>query len=226
MSVPNNNLNFGILDAATPYLKDEFAKYGSLINFDRDDNPFYADNTLEYFYIVASGKIKVYEINFDTNREQTLYMLIRGDMFDVVTLLDNTEHNLATEVLENGVAIRFPIYKVREWIDTFPDFKQLIFRYVAMQMRSVEELAIDISLHNTKDRLLKLLLKNIEMIDKRGVDILSKLSHTEIANLIGTVRHIVDRHIKELKKEGVIEDKKRALSIKNAKKVLEMLKSY
>ena len=222
----SSNLNFGILESATPYLKDEFSKHGSLINFSKDDNPFFTDNTLDYFYIVASGKVKVYEINFDTNREQTLYMLVRGDMFDVVTLLDNSEHNLASDVLEDGVAIRFPVAKVREWMDIFPDFKQLMFKYVAMQMRSIEELAIDLSLHDTKDRLLKLLLKNIEMIDKRGVDILRKLSHTEIANLIGTVRHIIDRHIKELKKEGVLEDKKRALSIKNAKKVLELLKSY
>ena len=226
MSVPNSNLNFGILDAAQPYLKDEFTRYGNLIKFTKDDNPFYADNTLEYFYIIAGGKVKVYEINFETNREQTLYMLVRGDMFDVVTLLDNEEHNLASEILEDGVAICFPIDKVREWIDRFPDFKQLIFKYVAMQMRNTEELAIDLSLHDTRERLLKLLLQNIEMIDKRGVDILSKLSHTEIANLIGTVRHIIDRHIKELKKEGVLEDKRRSISLKNAKKVLELLKSY
>ena len=222
----NSNLNFGILEAATPYLREEFEKYGSLVSFSKSDNPFDADNTLEYFYILASGKVKVYEINFETNREQTLYLLIRGDMFDVVTLLDSTEHNLASEVLEEGMAIRFPISKVREWIDQFPAFKQLIFKYLAMQMRSVENLAIDLSLHDTKDRLLKLLLKNLDTIDKRGVDILNKLSHTEIANLIGTVRHIIDRHIKELKKDGVLEDEKRVISLKNAKKVLEMLKSY
>ena len=226
MSVANSNLNFGILDAAQPYLKDEFAKYGNLINFTKDDNPFYVDNTLDYFYIIVSGKVKIYDINFETNREQTLYMLVRGDMFDVITLLDNKEHNLASDVLENGVAIQFPIDKVREWVDKFPDFKQLIFKYVATQMRNVEELAVDLSLHDTKERLLKLLLKNIEIFDKRGVDILSKLSHTEIANLIGTVRHIIDRHIKELKQDGILEDKKRAISLKNAKKVLELLKSY
>ncbi len=222
----SNNINFGILEATQPYLKDEFSKHGTLINFDKDNNPFYADNTLNYFYIITSGKVKIYEINFETNREQTLYILIRGDMFDVITLLDKEEHNLASDVLENGVAIQFPIDKVREWVDKFPDFRQLIFKYITMQMRNMEELAIDLSLHDTKDRLLKLLLKNIEMIDKRGVDILNKLSHTEIANLIGTVRHIIDRHIKELKQEGVLEDKRRALSLKNAQKVLEMLKSY
>ncbi len=222
----SNNINFGILEATQPYLKDEFLKHGTLINFDKDNNPFYVDNTLNYFYIITSGKVKIYEINFETNREQTLYILIRGDMFDVITLLDKEEHNLASDVLENGVAIQFPIDKVREWVDKFPDFRQLIFKYITMQMRNMEELAIDLSLHDTKDRLLKLLLKNIEMIDKRGVDILNKLSHTEIANLIGTVRHIIDRHIKELKQEGVLEDKRRALSLKNAQKVLEMLKSY
>jgi len=108
----------------------------------------------------------------------------------------------------------------------YPAFEQLIFRFVANQMRSIESLAIDLSLYDTKERLLKLLLKNIKTIEHRGVGLLDKLSRTEIANLIGTVRHIIDRHIKELKKEGVLSDNNRKIELKNAEKVLEMLESY
>jgi len=108
----------------------------------------------------------------------------------------------------------------------YPSFEQLIYRYVAMQMRKVENLAIDLSLYDTKERLLKLLLQNIETIEKKGVSLLDKLSHAEIANLIGTVRHVIDRHIKELKKEGVLEDEKRKINLKDMKKVLELLKNY
>jgi len=217
---------YGALQEVANDLRDEFEANGSIIEFSKDNNPFDADNTIHWFYILMSGKVKVYDINFETNREQTLYLLIRGDMYDIVSLLDSAEHNLATDVLENGKAIRFPTSKVREWMRRYPAMEQLIYRYIAMQMRSIEELALDLSLHDTKTRLLKLLLKNIDTLEKRGVDILSKLSHTEIANLIGTVRHIIDRHIKELKQEDVLEDKKRAISLKNAKKVLEMLKTY
>ncbi len=222
----NPTVNIGPFEAFSSVLRAEFEQYGEIINFSKNYNPFEPDNTKDWFYIIISGKVKIYDINFDTNREQTLYLLIRGDMYDVVTLLDNQEHTLASEVLEDGQAIKFPIIKVREWMHQVPAFEQLMYRYVASQMRKIEELALDLSLLDTKSRLLKLLLKNIETINTKGVDILDKLSHSEIATLIGTVRHIIDRHIKELKKEGILEDKKRVVALKNAQKVLKMLENY
>lgn len=214
----------GPFEGFADQLRDEFQQYGTVIDFSKSDNPFDADSLMEWFYIIQSGKVKVYDINFKTNREQTLYLLSRGDMYDVVPLLDHKEHNLATEVLEAGSAIRFPLYKVREWIHQFPRFEQLIYQYVAKQMRQVEELALDLSLLETKERLLKLLLHNFESIENRGVNLLSKLSHAEIANLIGTVRHVIDRHLKSLKNEGILEStKSKRLEISDLSKLLKLL---
>ncbi len=214
----------GPFEGFADQLRDEFQQYGTVISFSKHDNPFDADLVMDWFYIIQSGKVKVYDINFKTNREQTLYLLSRGDMYDVVPLLDKQEHNLATEVLEAGSAIRFPLYKVREWIRAFPKFELLIYQYVAKQMRQVEELALDLSLLETKERLLKLLLHNFESIENRGVNLLSKLSHAEIASLIGTVRHIIDRHLKSLKSEGVLESGKgKKVEISNLAKLLKLL---
>jgi len=204
-------------------LREEFAKHGELVNFTKNSHPFDSETTLNYFFVIISGKVKVYDINFDTNREQTLYLLVKGDMYDVVTLLDNEYHDLAIDVLEKGSAIKFSIVKVREWMREYPHFERLIYKQISTQMRNLESLVVDISLRDTKERLLKLLLKNIEIFDKRGVEILKNLSHTEIANLIGTVRHVVERHLKDLKSEGLIEDKKHLLSIKKAKNFLKTL---
>jgi len=221
----NNSHYLGPFDGFTGNLQDEIIKYGDIVTFSKQNNPFDVDNLLKWFYILETGKVKVYDINFNTNREQTLYLLSRGDMYDVIPLLDNQEHNLATEVLEAGRAIRFPLDKVREWMHDFPKFEQLIYRYVAQQMRQIEDLALDLSLLETKERLLKLLYKNYQSIEKRGIDLLAKLSHAEIASLIGTVRHIIDRHLKALKKEGLLESesKKKKLEIANLGKVLELL---
>jgi len=207
-------------------LSSEFKKYGTIMEYTKDTTIFDSDETLQWFYIIVSGKIKVYEINFETNREQTLYLLVRGDMYDLVTLLDGQEHNLAIDVLENGKVIRFPIDKVREWMRVSIEFERLIYTYVARQIRNIEELSIDLSLYDTRERLLKLLLKNIESIESKGVDLLDKLSHTEIANLIGTVRHIVDRHLKALKEDGVIDKKNKKIELVNAQKLLDLLTSY
>lgn len=205
-------------------LKEEFLKYATVIEFSKESNPFEPDALMQWFYIIKSGKVKVYDINFQTNREQTIYLLGRGDMYDIIPLLDGKLHNLATDILEAGEAIRFPLEKVREWMKKFPHFEQLIYRYVAKQMRAIEELALELSLLDTKDRLLGLLLKNIESIEHRGVDFLHKLSHAEIASLIGTVRHVVDRHLKSFKQEGLIESQKeKKFHIKNINKVINLL---
>ena len=161
----SRELYLGPFEPFAPYLREEFEKYGEIIEFSKEDNPFEPENCLKWFFIIVSGKVKIYDINFETNREQTLYLLIRGDMYDVITLLDIKEHTLASEVLEKGKAIRFPIDMVRKWMKTSPSFEQLIYKYVAVQMRKIEELALDLSLLDTKHRLLKLLLKNVETIN-------------------------------------------------------------
>ena len=103
-------------------LKKDFQNFGTVINFDKNNHPFDSDEFKNWFFIIISGKIKVYEINFETNREQTLYLMVKGDMIDVVTLLDNQPHNLAIDVLQKGKAIRFPTNKVREWMKKYPSF--------------------------------------------------------------------------------------------------------
>jgi len=220
-----NNQYLGPFEPFSTNLRAEFQEHASLIKYTKNDYPFSSDDSLNWFYIIVSGKLKVYDINFETNREQTLYLLVRGDMFDVVTLLDGALHELAVDVLEAGEALRFPIEKVREWMKQNDSFEKLIYKYVANQIRQVENLAIDLSLYETKDRLLKLLLKNRELMSKKGINLLENLSHSEIASLIGTVRHIIDRHLKELKKKNVIDKEKKSIILKDATKVLEMLKS-
>jgi CRP-like cAMP-binding protein len=219
------NQYLGPFEPFNNILRAEFQKYAQVIKFTKSDYPFSSDDSLEWFYIIVSGKVKVYEINFETNREQTLYLLVRGDMFDVVTLLDGNLHELAVDVLEAGEALRFPIDKVREWMQVNQNFQQLIYKYVANQIRNIESLAIDLSLYETRDRLLKLLLKNVEFINKKGVNLLDSLSHSEIASLIGTVRHIIDRHLKDLKSKGIIDKEKKNIILKDATKVLDMLNS-
>jgi len=222
----NNSNLIGPINGFEDSLAEEFKRYGEIISFNKDNNIFDPDEMLNWFYILISGKVKIFDINFQTDREQVVYLLARGDMYDLVTLLDGKLHNLASEVIEAGEVVRFPIEKVREWMRVSVAFEQLIYRFVANQMRNIEELAIDLSLYETKERLLKLLLKNINSIEERGVDLLDKLSHTEIANLIGTVRHIIDRHLKSLKEDGIIDKKERKITLKNAQKALDMLTSY
>ncbi len=201
--------------------RNQMQKYGKVVSFSKDVLLLDADDALEYFYIFLDGKIKISQINFDNDKEQTIYLMSKGDMYDTATLLDGKIHELLVTVLESGRAFRIPIKKARMWIYEYPAFGEIILKYVAGQLRQTEELASDLTLFNTQERLIKLLLRSLENYDAQSKNILDGLSHTEIAKLIGTVRHVVDRHIKQLKEDGILDNEKRKISLKNKKKLLE-----
>ncbi len=205
-------------------LVKEFEKHGKIITFDKKEYSFDYDDALHYFYIFLSGKIKIFQMNLHNAKEQTIYLMSRGDMFDTVSLLDGKAHEVMVEVLEEGSALRIPIGKAREWMYDYPAFGEIVLKYVAKQLRQVEELATDLTLYDTQERLLKLIVQNIERKDASGHSILDNLSHTEIANLIGTVRHVVDRHIKKFKEDGIIESARKKIILKDYEKLLERIR--
>jgi DNA-binding MarR family transcriptional regulator len=87
-------------------------------------------------------------------------------------------------------------------------------------MRYTEELASDLSLYSTSERLSKLLLQNINPNSKQYFGLIQNLSKTEIAKLLGTVRHVVERHLKELEKNNTIETSRKNIYIKDVKKLI------
>ncbi len=205
--------------------EQEFIKYGKIVSFKKKDIPFNGNELSSFFYIVLKGKIKSYQINFNNDREQTLFIYRQGDMFDTITLLDGKPHEVLYEVLESIELLELPIEKVREWLRTNEQFNRHFFPYIASQMRHTEELASDLSLFSTSERLSKLLLQNINPNDKHYFQLLQNLSKTEIAKLLGTVRHVVERHLKELEKNNTIETSRKNIFIKDVNRLINQTKN-
>jgi CRP-like cAMP-binding protein len=212
--------NIELFSSVPPKIIDDINRFGKIVTFYKNMPAMTSDETLRYFYFIIEGRIKVYQFNFETSKEQTIKILSRGDMFDVIVLLDDQPHEVVTEAYEESKALRVPLDTVRNWIDENKEFRKLVFRYIANEMRSLEELATDLSLHDTSTRFIKLLLKHFDPKTAK-LRLIHDLPHEEIASLIGTVRHVVNRHIQELKKDGSLEVERRRLRLADISKLIE-----
>ena len=201
--------------------EQQFLQYGKIISMKKKETPFLNDELLKQFYIVLKGKIKSFQMNLENAKEQTLFVYRAGDMFDTLVLLDGKPHDVLYEVLETSELLELPIEKVREWLQTNEQFNRHFFPYIASQMRHAEELASDLSLYTTSERLSKLLLQNMNPNDEHYYQLLQNLSKTEIAKLLGTVRNVVERHLKELETDNIIENQRKNIYVKDVKKLLE-----
>jgi CRP-like cAMP-binding protein len=210
-----------ILNNTNQSFEDEFYHYAKTITYDKGSSPFFPDDLLKHFYVVVDGRIKTYQLNLETGKEQTIFVYKRGDMFDVISLLDNKEHDVSYEVIEKATVLEFPIERVRYWLENDVTFNKKFLPYIAAQMRHTEELATDLSLFDTKDRLINLLIDNLNPNKRFKYQLLHNLSNSEIAKLLGTVRHVIERSLKQLKADNLIETSRRNIKIKNFDKLLE-----
>jgi CRP/FNR family cyclic AMP-dependent transcriptional regulator len=200
-------------------LAHDIEKYGKVELFSKGMPIYTSEEMLKKFFFVLKGRIKVFHINPEDGKEQTLKILTRGDMYDVVSLLDSKIHYNLVEALDDVQLMVFPIEVVREWLTNDSEFNKLLFPYIAKQYREMEELALDLSFYDTATRLLKLLSKNLNHQD----NLIHDLSHEEIASLIGTVRKVLNRHIQKLKDDGVIDVSYKNIEIKDTQKLLDNL---
>ncbi|MEJ2414410.1 MAG: Crp/Fnr family transcriptional regulator [Sulfurimonas sp.] len=210
-----------LLDNLNKSFEDEFYKYASSLEYKKGESAFHADDLLKHFYIVVDGKIKTYQINFDNDKEQTIFIYKRGDMFDAISLLDGETHDVLYEVLEDCKVLELPIERVRYWLENDSTFSKKFFPYLAAQMRHTEELSTDLALYNTQDRLINLLVDNLNPQKPFKYKLLQNLSNSEIAKLLGTVRHVVERALKQLKADNIIETSRKNIKIKSLQKLLD-----
>lgn len=194
------------------------------ITVEAGKTPFTSEDTLRYFYIIVSGKIKISHINLETSKEQTTQLLGRGDMFDVISLLDGRMHEYVATALEKSEIIQIPIEHVKERLTNDPEFNRFFFPYLAKQMRHMESLAVDLSLYDVYHRLLRLIARHIEHTDE-GVDLhlINDLSHEELAALIGTVRKVLNRSLQQLKREGIIDVSRKKLMLHDLEALFDAL---
>lgn len=181
------------------------------------------EQTVLKFYVIMSGRVKVTRSNPVTGREFTLSLLGPGDGFDVVSLLDSRQHSVSFETLDDFEALCAPINTVHYWIEDHPEFNRAFFPYLGKQVRKYSNLACDLALQNTGIRLAKLFLQNTDIVNPhQRLHLISDLSNEEIANMIGSVRVVVNRYMQNFKKDNIITAQRGRLAVKDLHALAEL----
>lgn len=172
------------------------------------------------FNFIASGRIKVYQIEISTGREFTFFLLKKGDAFDILCLLDGRDHDVYYEAIDHVVLLSIPMFKMRKWIHKHPALNKNLLPYLSQRMRILEEYASNVTLIDTSTRLARLILKNINS-ESHELELINDLSNEEIASLIGSTRAVVNRHLQQFKNDGILSIGRQKVEIKDLDLLLE-----
>ncbi|CAA6821765.1 MAG: cAMP receptor protein [uncultured Sulfurovum sp.] len=181
----------------------------------------HSDETLKWMYMPIEGRVKASQINSLTGKEYIVFLLSAGDIFDIIALMENEEHEMILEAIDDVSLLRVGANETRAWLDDHPEFNKNFLPYLGKRMRYLAENASDLALHDTTTRLSKLILRNIDTNTSKNnsykVSLINDLSHDNIAKMIGSVRAVVNRSIQILKSDKVIESSRKEKRVKNLK---------
>ena len=109
-----------------------------------------------------------------------------------------------------------PREEVQRVMRTHPDLTMGITKLIGTRRRRVERRLRNLLFHSNRERLVHLLLELVEQYGRQvedGYDLSIKLSHQEMANIIGSTRETVTVVLGELQKEGLIQIARRRVKI-------------
>lgn len=171
-------------------------------------------NLRHKFHIIISGRLKVFQTDKETGREFTLFLLIQNQFFDVISLVDNCNHKIYYESLEEVKMLSTPSFTMRKWLKMYPRLNERLLTYVSQQLLSVEDYAVNHTFFDIPARLARLILKNLNHKSQK-LEYINDLSNEEIANLIGSTRAVVNRHFQDFKKEGILKIGRKEVEVIN-----------
>lgn len=181
---------------------------------------FYGDQTYYKFFIILSGRLKMYQVDIENGRQFTVFLLNENEVFDVISLLDGLKHPMNFETLDDVEVLYCPIEIMREWIENHPKINKTLLPYLGKCMRMLEVSLTDNVLSDIPTRLAKLILSNVNQ-STHQLQLINDLSHDEIANMIGSTRAVVNRQIQVFKKAGMLDIHRKSISVVDFKLLLD-----
>ncbi len=166
------------------------------------------EETWKRFHILLSGRVRLSRSNPESGRMITLFLLGPGDPFCIFSLLDGKPHDVMLETLDDVTLLSLPMNEARQWLDEHQEFNRKLLPYLGEKMCSLAGLATDLALHDTETRLARLILRHVDTSTQKQhatPRLINDLSHESLAEMIGSVRVVVNRQLQHWKQEGIID---------------------
>jgi len=174
------------------------------------------EETWQRFHILLSGRVRLSRSNPESGRMITLFLLGPGEPFCIFSLLDGKAHDVMLETLDDVTLLSLPMGEARQWLEEHPEFNRNLLPYLGEQMCSLAGLAADLALHDTETRLARLILRHVDSDEEQQQvtpRLINDLSHESLAEMIGSVRVVVNRQLQHWKQEGIVDARRGHLEV-------------
>ncbi|PKQ16928.1 MAG: cyclic nucleotide-binding protein [Actinobacteria bacterium HGW-Actinobacteria-7] len=181
---------------------------------------FLPGDQVEGLFIIKKGRVKLYRIASD-GRVLTVAILGYGDVFGKMSVLGLASSGTGAEVLADALVCIMPNRVAREFILGYPKAGLRLLEQMETRLEEMETRLEDFTFGTVATRLAKLLLQ----LDQEQTNSIADFTHQEMADILGVYRETVSQTLGTLRAAGIIELKRKCISILDREKLQSLAES-
>ena len=162
-------------------------------------------------YIILYGKVKIYVCDEDGG-EAILNIQGAGDYFGEMALLDEAPRSASAMTMESTRVAIMTKSAFKDCLASHPDIAYNLIRTLTQRVRTLSGNVRNLALLDVYGRVARTLLSLATPSDQHLV-VDQKLTHQEIASMVGASREMVSRILKDLANKGYIKVERRRITL-------------
>ncbi len=183
---------------------------------------FLEEETGTYMYIVLAGKVKVTK-STPAGKESILAIHKQGDFFGEMSLLDGMSSPATVSAMEDCRIAAIGASDFQRHLMTNDKVVRQIIKVLCARLRHVwahiQSLSYSTAEARIRGGIRQLSLKH-GVADARGIIIDLKITHQEIAEMVGTSRETVTRTLARLQKEEIVKVEGRRIILMDPRRLM------
>lgn len=153
-------------------------------------------------YVILEGEVKVF-VSDENGKEAILNLMGVGEYFGELALLDDSPRSASVMTLVPTKVLIITKSDFKRCLSSNPDLAYNLIKSLIQQVRSLTDSVKNLSLMDVYGRVAHTLLDLAK--DKNGKQVIEqKLTHQDIASMVGSSREMVSRILKDLSTGGYI----------------------
>lgn len=189
-----------ILSFLQPELLVEILSESSIQEFPKGTEILKEQQYVKVLPIVVDGLVKVYS-RFD-EKELLLYYIepAQSCVMSFYAALKNTPSRVFAETEEDSKILLIPVQYLPNWLKQYPKFNELFYNQFNLRYSELLDTISHLLLDKLDKRLYEHLKRKTELTNKKSI----KISHSQLANELGTAREVISRITKKLETDGLV----------------------
>jgi CRP-like cAMP-binding protein len=178
-------------------------------------------------FLLAEGRVKL--CSFTPDGKQAILAFIEpGELFGELTLMGSSDREEHAETMAPSTVVLLPGDAVEELMGESPQLAIGVSKLIGLRRRRIERRLKALLFRSNRDRLIHLLLDltgRYGRASKEGILISIRLSHQDLASIIGATRETVTTLLGELQLERLIKVSRQQLVIRDLDRLAKCIEA-